>query len=37
VALADSTGLDARTLRRLTQVVEDRRGEIERAWHDYFA
>ena len=37
VALADSTGLDARTLRRLTQVVEDRRSEIERAWHDYFA
>ena len=37
VALEGSTGLDARTLRRLTQVVEDRRGEIERAWHDYFA
>ncbi len=37
VALADSDGLDARTLHRLTKVVEDRRSEIERAWHDYFA
>jgi Domain of unknown function (DUF4160) len=37
VVLADSTGLEARTLRRLSRVVEERRAEIERAWHDYFA
>ena len=37
VILAESAGLDARTLRRLSGVVEARRMEIERAWHDYFA
>ena len=37
VTLAESAGLDARTLRRLTGVIEARRMEIERAWHDYFA
>ena len=37
VILAESAGLDARTLRRLTGVIEARRMEIERAWHDYFA
>lgn len=36
VALAGSTGFDARTLRRLTEIVAQRRDEIERAWHDHF-
>ncbi|MDP3860140.1 MAG: DUF4160 domain-containing protein [Phaeovulum sp.] len=36
VAVAESAGFDARTLRRLAGVVEQRRAEIERAWHDYF-
>ena len=35
VALAESTGFDARSLRRLTDIITARRGEIERAWHDY--
>jgi hypothetical protein len=37
VAVAESQGLTARTLRHLASVVEMRRDEIERAWHDYFA
>ena len=37
VILAESAGLDARTLRRLTGVIEARRMEIGGAWHDYFA
>jgi hypothetical protein len=37
VVLADSAGLDARTLRRLAGMVEARRTEIERMWHDYFS
>jgi len=36
VAVAESAGFDARTLRRLAGVVEQRRSEIERAWHEYF-
>ncbi len=36
VTLASSAGFDAKTLRLLAQMVEDRREEIERAWHDYF-
>lgn len=36
VAVARSARLDARTLRRLTRLVEERRDEIERAWHEYF-
>ena len=36
VALADSNGVDARTLRRMAQVVEARRDEIERAWNEHF-
>ena len=36
VAAAESQGLDARALRRLCGVVEERRELIERAWHDYF-
>ena len=36
VALAESKGVDARTLRRLALVVEVRRNEIERAWNEHF-
>ena len=36
VALADSRGFDARTLRRLAELVEANRDTIERAWHDHF-
>ena len=36
VILAQSAGLDACQLRRLAEVVEARRQDIERAWHDYF-
>ena len=36
VTVAHSSGLDARTLRRLAGVVEARRAEIERGWHGYF-
>jgi hypothetical protein len=37
VSVADSYGLDAKTLRRLASVVEERRDMIERAWYDHFA
>ncbi|MCC5992878.1 MAG: DUF4160 domain-containing protein [Rhodobacteraceae bacterium] len=36
VTVARSARLDARRLRRLTRIVEARREQIERAWHDYF-
>jgi hypothetical protein len=36
VTLATSAGFDARMLRRATLIIEARRDEIERAWHDYF-
>ena len=36
VTLAQSSGLDARTLRRIAGIVADQRGDIERAWHDHF-
>ena len=36
VTVADSSGFDARTLRRLIGVVEENRDVIERAWHEYF-
>lgn len=36
VTLATSAGFDARMLRRATVIIEARREEIERAWHDYF-
>jgi Domain of unknown function (DUF4160) len=36
VALADSDGLDARTLRELLRVVEDNAALIERAWNEHF-
>ena len=37
IALADSAGMDAKTLRRLLMLVQDNRASIERAWHDHFA
>ncbi|WP_333818278.1 DUF4160 domain-containing protein [Tabrizicola sp.] len=37
VSVAESVGLDARTLRRLAGVVGNQRELIERAWHDHFA
>ena len=36
VSVAQSAGLDARRLRRLAQIVAERRAEIEGAWDDYF-
>ena len=36
VSVARSSGFDARKLRRMAKVVEERKDEIERAWHDYF-
>lgn len=36
VAVADSQGFSARTLRHLALVVEERRELIEREWHGYF-
>ena len=33
VELARSAGFDAKTLRRLARMVEDRRDEITEAWH----
>ena len=36
VRVADNAGFDRRTLVELMQVVEAHRGEIERAWNEYF-
>ena len=36
VAVAQSAGFDARTLRRIAGLVAANRERIERAWHDYF-
>jgi len=36
VRVAFSDGLDARTLRELSGVVEQRTELIERTWHEYF-
>ncbi|MEF3366618.1 DUF4160 domain-containing protein [Methylocystis sp. 9N] len=36
VALAYSDGFDARTLRLLEKIVQDRAAFIERAWHEHF-
>lgn len=37
VELAYNRGYDARTIKRLLDVIEKRRGEIEEFWNDYFA
>ncbi|MBP2291098.1 DUF4160 domain-containing protein [Azospirillum rugosum] len=36
VLVAESTGFDRRALTELVRVVEQRRAEIERAWHEHF-
>ncbi|WP_245434899.1 DUF4160 domain-containing protein [Methylocystis rosea] len=36
VGLAASDGFDARTLRQLEKIVQDRATFIERAWHEHF-
>ena len=37
VSLAYDRRFDARTVRILQTVVEDRRGEIEAVWNDFFS
>lgn len=37
VELASSRGFPPRVLSQLVHVIEERREEIESAWHDYFA
>jgi hypothetical protein len=36
VEMAYNRGFDARTIRRLLDIVTNHRGEIEEAWHEYF-
>ncbi len=36
VLLADSAGLDARTLKELLGVVEQNVAQIERSWNEHF-
>lgn len=36
VDVAYNFGFDARALRQLLTVIEQRRDEIEKAWHDHF-
>lgn len=35
--LAYNRGFDARTIRRLQDIVQERRSEIEEAWNGFFA
>jgi hypothetical protein len=37
VRVAFSDGLDSRTLRELTAVVEQNLELVERTWHEYFS
>ena len=37
VAVAYSKGFPPRVLSQLVGVIEQRRDEIERAWHDFFS
>lgn len=37
VNVAYNFGFNARTLKMLSSIVEERRADIERAWHDHFA
>mgnify|MGYP001409816505 CR=1 FL=1 len=37
VAVAHDRGFSARVLSQLIGVIEERREEIEAAWHDYFS
>lgn len=36
LALASHTGLSARELKRMQQIVEDHHGQIIRAWRKHF-
>lgn len=36
VGVAYNRGFSRQTLRKLAQVIEQRRDEIERAWNDHF-
>ena len=36
VRIADSVGFNRRTLSELVELVEQRKDEIERAWHEHF-
>ncbi|MCC6205330.1 MAG: DUF4160 domain-containing protein [Hyphomicrobiales bacterium] len=36
VVVAYNDGFNARTLRELTAIIENRREEIEQAWHEFF-
>lgn len=36
VRVAESAGFDRRTLTELVKVTEQRKDEIERAWHEHF-
>jgi Domain of unknown function (DUF4160) len=37
VKVAYNKGFNARTLAKLSRLIEERRHEIERAWDDHFA
>jgi Domain of unknown function (DUF4160) len=37
VRLAQNRGYDARTIKRLQDIVEAHRDEIERAWNEHFS
>ncbi|GGB49871.1 DUF4160 domain-containing protein [Blastomonas aquatica] len=37
VALAYNLGFSPATLRELSMIIEGRRGQIERAWNDFFS
>ncbi|HVQ09602.1 MAG TPA: DUF4160 domain-containing protein [Allosphingosinicella sp.] len=37
VNVAYNKGFDARTLSKLSQIVEERSNEIERAWDEHFS
>ena len=36
IALADAWGMSSVELNRLEKIVEEKRDEFERAWHEYF-
>ena len=36
IAEAYNHGFDARTMKRLSEVVDEHRAEIEEAWHEHF-
>lgn len=36
ILLADSSGFDARTLRKLITIIEQNQDLIKETWHEYF-